>query len=325
MKIYDSIINLIGNTPLLKIPIINTPCYAKLEYLNPGGSIKDRSALYMIEKAEKNNLIQKGGTIIEASSGNQGAATAMIAKQKGYRVIITLSEKVSEEKKSIFQAYGVELVTCKGTSDFNDPEHYWNVAKKLSKEIENSYFLNQYFNQDNSDAHYYGIAPEIYNQIGERVTHIFIAMGSGGTANGITRYIKEKNKAIKIIGVDSANGFIATKGHPKAYYLDGMGTDYNTPFFNASLFDDTVFIEDEEAHQALQILSHKYGFLVGPSSGGVIAAILKYQDKFEKNDCIVTLFSDSGRAYLSRKYHMKKSAKEFIYSKSLHVDNTVSL
>lgn len=304
MNIFNNIYDIIGNTKLIRLPILDIPkVYAKLEYLNPGGSIKDRPALYMINKAIQNGKLLKGGTLIEASSGNQGAAAAMIGNAMGFKTIITMSEKVSLEKQSIFKAFGSEIILCKPSSNFADEHHYYQVAKKLASNTPNSYFLNQYFNPDNRDAHYYGIAPEIDQQIGDQLTHIFVAMGSCGTANGIATYMKEHRPTIKVIGIDSINGWKATKGHPRPYYLDGMGIDYDTPFWDPTLFYDIINIEDTESHKVLKMLSHKFGLLVGPSSAGGVAAILKYKDKFKKDDCILTLFCDSGKNYLSKNYY----------------------
>lgn len=306
MKLFNHIEELIGNTALLKLSLFPFPIYAKLEYLNPGGSIKDRSALYMIQQAEKKGLLIRGkGTIIEASSGNQGAATAMIANSRGYKTIITMSEKVSDEKKAIFHAYGAKLVLCKATSDFTDSEHYHQVATKLASSIPDGYFLNQYFNPDNADAHFYGIAHEINQQIGSQMTYLFVAMGSCGSANGIARYMKIHNPKVRVIGVDAGNSFLATQGHPKPYQLDGMGIDYKTPFFDRNLFFDIINVFDNEVHKVLRTLARNHGILVGPSSAGSIAAIKQYQNKLSINDCVVTIFPDSGRSYLSKKYYQE--------------------
>ena len=303
MRIYSSIYEAIGNTPLINIPYLNIPIYAKLESCNPGGSIKDRTALYMIEKAEQKGLLRPGGIIIEASSGNQGASAAMIGNCKGYKTIVTMSEKVSNEKQSVFKAYNAEIILCKPSADFNDEAHYYQVAKKIASNAENAYFLNQYFNIDNADAHFYGVAPELNTQIGDKMTYVFVAMGSGGTAHGISRYMKLHNTKVRVIGVDSENSYVATQGNPKPYYLDGMGIDYESPFYDKSLFFDIVNVSDKEAHQALRMLSRRYGILVGPASGGVMAAIIKYQNKFTDNDLVATIFTDSGRFYLSKNYY----------------------
>jgi len=305
MPVYEKLTDAIGNTPLVKINLdIPALVYAKLEYLNPGGSIKDHSAYYMIKMAEKKGLIQQGGTIIEASSGNQGIATAMIANSLGYNVIITVSEKVSLEKRQTLEAYGVKIIVCKGTSDFKDPEHYHSVATKISKEIPNSFMMNQYFNQDNYLAHYHGLGKEIYNEIGNKITHLFCAVGSAGTIKGIGSYLKEKNKNIKIIAVDAKNSYIATNKNPKPYNLDGMGMDYDTPFLDYEIIDETILIEDIESHNMLKTLARKHGFLVGPASGAVTAAIMKYSKKLTNNDVVACIFTDSGRAYLSKPFYL---------------------
>lgn len=303
MSIKNFIYQTIGNTPLITINYENILVHAKLEYFNPSGSIKDRTALYMIEKAEKNGLLKPGGYIVEASSGNQGASAAMIGNCKGYKTIVTMSEKVSIEKQSIFKAYNAEIVLCKASMNFNDHHHYYQVAKEIVRNNPNAYFLNQYFNYDNSEAHFYGIAPEINLEIGDKMTYCFLAMGSGGTANGIARYMKEHNPKVKVIGVDSQNSFMATNGCPQPYYLDGMGIDYATPFYDNSLFYDVVNINDDDSHAALRLLVREHGILVGPASGGVMSAILKYKNKFKKDDVIVTIFTDSGRSYLSKNYY----------------------
>lgn len=302
--IKNSFLDLIGNTPIVQIDnILSIPFYMKLESYNIGGSIKDRAALYMIENAEKNNMLHPGGTIVEASSGNQGIAAAMIGNIKGYKTIVTMSEKVSQEKKNIFQAYGAEIVLCKPNSNFNDPEHYYQVAKKIAENTPNSYFLNQYFNPKNQEAHYYGVGREIDQQIGNSLTYIFVSLGSGGTGSGIAKYMQEHRPNIKVIAVDSINSYLATEGNPKPYYLDGMGIDYKTPFYDKSLFYDTVFIEDQEAHHVLKEMVKKHGMLIGPSSGGAIAGMLRYKNEFTENDKILTLLCDSGKNYLSKKFY----------------------
>jgi cysteine synthase len=303
MDVFSSLIDVIGNTPIVEVFSNHFSLYAKLEYLNPGGSIKDRTALHMIRQAEKKGLLKSGGTIIEASSGNQGAAAAMIGNILGYNVIITMSEKVSVEKQAVFKAYGAQLVLCQSGTGFSDCNHYYQVAKKLAQDIPGSYFLNQYFNEENAEAHFFGIAPEINRQMGKKLTHIVVAMGSAGTAYGIARYMKTYRPDVKVIGVDAATSYKATHGNPRPYCLDGMGIDYDSPFFDLSLFDQIVTVTDEEVHCVLKKLAREYGFLVGPSSGGGFAAIQKIKDNFQRTDGVLTLFPDSGRAYLSKKYY----------------------
>ena len=301
-KIYNSILDCIGNTPLLKLNFDTKPnIYAKLEYFNPTFSIKDRTSIYMIEKAEKEGRLKPGGTIIEASSGNQGISAAAIAAIKGYKMIIACSSKVSFEKKTAMKAYGAELIECEPQSNFFDG--YYTVAKKIYENTPNAIFLNQYFNEENAESHYYGIGKEIWDQIGDKMTHCIMVMGSGGTFCGVSKYLKEKNKNIKIIGVDSENSYFATCGNPKPYALDGMGIDYDTKFLKHDRADEMVFVNDGEAHKMLKILAQKHGLLVGPASGGAALATYNYSKKCKSDDFIVTIFTDSGRAYLSKKYY----------------------
>ena len=195
MKAFESLLHVIGDTPLVRVPF-DTPAhvYAKLEYSNPGGSIKDRSALHMINEAERLGILKPGGTLIEASSGNQGIAIALIGAVRGYKVIITVSEKISEEKKKTLQAYGAQLVTCKSTLHLNDPEGYRETALRIHLATPNSFFVNQYFNLTNTDAHYKLLGPEIWRQTDGRVTHYIAAAGSGGTVTGAGKFLKREKQ-----------------------------------------------------------------------------------------------------------------------------------
>lgn len=300
---YENLIHAIGNTPLVAVKFDTPPrVYAKLEYLNPAGSIKDRSAAFMIEEAERTGRLKPGGTIIEASSGNQGIATAMIGAIKGYPVIITVSEKVSQEKKATLAAYGAKVVICKPTSDLEDPEGYYATAVRIHKEIPNSFMIAQYFNVDNPRAHYYSLGPEIWNQTGGEVTHFIGATGSGGTVCGAGKYLKERNKNIVVIGVDAENSYLFTKGNPKPYKLEGLGVDYDSPHVNAAPIDTFIGVSDDNAIAMLKTMAHKHGFLLGPSSGAVAYAAYEYSKNLSPNDIVVIVFGDSGRAYLTKNY-----------------------
>lgn len=303
MLYNSSIIDAIGETPLVGIPIAR-PAFvlAKLEYLNPGGSIKDRTALYMVEKAEQQGLLKPGGIIIEASSGNQGIALAMIGAVKGYSVIITVSEKVSEEKRRTLQAYGAQLVVCPATDDHNDPRNYHYRADVLHKQLPGSFMPNQYFNTDNPKAHYMELGPEIWRQTNGTITHYFAAAGTGGQISGVGKYLKERNPAVKVIAVDAASSFHATGGQPRPYVLEGIGVDYESPCLDETVIDEFVNVQDNDALEMLKILASDHGILVGPSSGAVAFAIHAYRDRLREQDVVVTVFSDSGRAYLSKDY-----------------------
>jgi cystathionine beta-synthase len=302
--LYETILDAIGNTPLVKIPFKSAgSIYAKLEYLNPGGSIKDRSALFMIEEAEQKGLLKPGGTIIEASSGNQGIATALIGAVKGYTVIITVSEKISKEKLTTIQAYGAQVVVCPVTSFLEDPLSYHSKAKEIHAQTPNSFMLNQYFNTSNALAHYRMLGPEIWKQTEGKVTHFFAGAGSTGTLCGAGRYLKEQNPAIKVYGLDSINSFRATKGHPLPYHIDGLGMDFFTPIYNEAVVDEIITITDADALGMLKTLAHNFGFLVGPTSGAVSWAVQQIAPSLKKDDCVVMIFGDSGRAYLSKQFY----------------------
>jgi cystathionine beta-synthase len=307
---HRTLIDAIGNTPLVKIPFgIDATICAKLEYLNPGGSVKDRSAKFMIEHAEKTGKLRPGGTLIDASSGNQGIATAMIGAIKGYRVIITVSEKVSIEKLQTIKAYGAQVVMCPATEFIDDPRSYHSVAKKLQEETPNSFMPNQYFNPVNALAHYTLLGPEIWEQTDKKITHYFACAGTGGTVSGVGRYLKERNPNIKVIAVDSINSFRATKGNPKPYKVEGMGIDFDSPVMDYSVIDEVINVRDEDALAMLKTFASDFGLLVGPSSGAVGYIAYQYAKKhMGKDDLGVIIFGDSGRAYLSKQFYTYDSA-----------------
>lgn len=297
----NSILDAIGNTPLVKVPFpINAAIYAKLEYTNPGGSVKDRSALYMIEDAEQKGLLKPGGTIVDASSGNHGVAVAMIGAIKGYKVIITASEKSSIEKIETIKAYGAQVILCPATSFIEDPRGYHSVAKKIAAEIPGSFMPDQYFNVVNAQAHYSLLGPEIWQQTEGKITHFFAAAGTGGTVSGAGKYLKEQNPAIKVIALDAANSFYSTKGNPKPYKIEGMGIDFTSPVMNYDIVDDIIPVADEDALQMVKDLPKKYGVLAGLSSGAVAWGTLDYCKSLTQETRAVMILGDSGRAYLSK-------------------------
>jgi len=300
----QTILKAIGNTPLIKLNTpTNTSLFAKLEYLNPGGSVKDRSALYLIEHAEQNGLLKPGGTIIDASSGNQGIATAMIGAIKGYKVIITMSEKSSAEKLHTIKAYGAQVVICPSTPFITDPENYHAQAVALQKKIPNSFMPNQYFNPLNAQGHYLSLGPEIWNQTAGKVTHFFAGAGTGGTISGVGRFLKEKNPKVSILAVDSDTSYRSTNGNPKPYKVEGMGIDWDSPVLDHSVIDEFVPVSDDNALAMLKTLARDHGLLVGPSSGAVAHAAFEHAKKCDKNAVIAMIFGDSGRAYLSKNFY----------------------
>jgi cystathionine beta-synthase len=301
---HYSVLHAIGNTPLVKVAFkTQGTVFAKLEYINPSGSVKDRSALYMIEQAEQQGLLKPGGTIIDASSGNHGVALAMIGAIKGYRVIITVSEKISLEKLQTIQAYGAETVVCPATSFIEDPRSYHSVACKLAREIPNSYMPNQYFSVVNADGHYHSLGPEIWRQTEGKITHFIAGAGTGGTISGAGRYLKEQNPAIKVIGIDTATSWRATKGNPQPYKIEGIGIDFASPALNLAVIDEIIAVSDEQGLGMLPLLARTYGLLGGPSSGAIAYAAQEYAKKLTERDVIVMIFGDSGRAYLSKNFY----------------------
>jgi cystathionine beta-synthase len=302
--IYESLLDAIGNTPLVRVPCdVDVRLYAKLEYLNPGGSVKDRSALFLIDHAEKNGLLKPGYTLIDASSGNHGISLAMIGASRGYKVIITVSEKISQEKLAAIKAYGAEVIMCPLTDTIDDPRSYHSVARSLAQSVPNSYMPNQYFNPHNATAHYHLLGAEIWRQTQGAITHFVAAAGTCGTVSGVGSYLKEKKGTIRTIAVDSIHSYKATQGNPKPYYIEGMGIDFDTPVMNASVIDEFVTVTDADAFSFLKLLAHDYGLLVGPSSGAVAHVAFTHAKKAPKNSIIVMIFGDSGRAYLTKQFY----------------------
>ena len=297
---YQSILSMIGNTPLLKLECFAKPTLlAKLETHNPGGSIKDRCALYMIEEAERSGKLLPGGTIVEASSGNQGIALAMIGRVKGYKVVITVPDRTAKEKIAILRAYGAQVYVCPNTDRHHDPDNYYAQAIALSKTIEGAYMPNQYYNKANPEAHYVLTGPEIWRQTEGKVTHFICGTGSCGTISGVGRYLKEQNRQIQIIGVDAATSQYSSK-EPKAYKVEGLGIDVITETFDQKVVDRIFPISDEAAFSMTKKIAEEYGLLVGISSGAVMHVALEYVKGLKSEDIVVAIFADSGKNYLSK-------------------------
>jgi cystathionine beta-synthase len=301
---YPSLLHAIGNTPLVRVNL-GTPAriYAKLEYLNPGGSIKDRAALSMIEEAERTGLLKPGSTIIEASSGNQGIAAAMIGAIKGYKVIITVSEKNSKEKRDTLRAYGVEVITCPATTALDDPQSYHSTAVRIQKNTPNSFMLNQYYNASNARAHYAMLGPEIWRQTHGQLTHFFAAAGTGGTVSGAGKFLKEQNPAIQVIGVDAATSYRSTQGNPQPYKIEGIGVDFDSPLLDARVIDNFLVATDHDTCAMLSELACTQGLLVGPSSGAVAHTVREYTRNLTPDSLVIMVFGDSGRAYLTKDFY----------------------
>lgn len=302
--IYENLLGVIGNTPLVRV---NFPSegriYAKLEYLNPGGSVKDRSALYMIEQAEKEGILKPGGTLVDASSGNHGIAIAMIGAIKGYKVIIVTSEKFSKEKLDTIRAYGAEVIICPATKFIEDPNSYHSTAFRIAQETPNAFMPNQYYNTNNRDAHESLLGPEIWRQTEGKITHFFAAAGTCGTISGVGRFLKKQNPSIKVIALDSDKSFRATKGNPQPYKIEGMGIDFDSPVVDYNVIDEIIEVNDDAAIGMLSTLALEKGLLLGPSSGAVAAGVASYAHNLKDGDLAVFICGDSGRAYLTKGFY----------------------
>ena len=312
MTSYQTILEAVGATPMVAINRLfadynTTTVLAKLEFMNPGGSMKDRIALNMIENAEKAGILQPGDTLVEPTSGNTGIGMAMAAAVKGYRLIITLPMKMSEEKRRLLRAYGAELILTPTELAFDHPDNYIEVAKRLARENPRTHLLNQYENPGNPQAHYLGTGPEIWQQSGKNLDYFVCGMGTGGTISGTARYLKEQNPAIKIVGVDP-EGSIYTGGDVHSYHVEGIGYDFYPKIFDVGIVDAMYRVSDKESFQAAREMARREGILAGGSTGTVIAGVHKLlADLKAKGEAdgkrIVMMAHDNGRSYLSKLYN----------------------
>lgn len=314
MKYARSVLDSIGNTPLVQLTHLTDGILAtvlvKLEYMNPGGSIKDRIALQIINDAEKNGELKKGATIIESTgSGNTGIGLAMIASVRGYKTIFTMPDKNSAEKINMLKAYGAKVIVCPTNVPPRDPRSYYQVAKRLAGEIPNAFFARQYENPSNPKAHYVTTGPEIWKQTKGKVAYFIAGMGTGGTITGIGKYLKNKNESVKVIGVDPRGSLYTDyfkdkkiKPRAKTYLIEGIGEDFIPKTINFSYIDDVVQVNDKEAYHMSRQLARKEGIVVGSSSGAAVAGALKYikKNKLSKDKVVIIILPDSGRNYLSK-------------------------
>ncbi|NDD54570.1 cysteine synthase family protein [bacterium] len=297
---FKGILGSIGNTPLMRLEFdVKPTILAKLEMLNPGGSLKDRTALHMVEVAEKTGRLKPGGTIVEASSGSQGISLAMVGKVKGYRVIITVPDRTAPEKIAVLRAYGAEVYVCPNTDRHDDPRNYHTFAEHLVRTIPGAFMPDQYFNKENPRAHYLSTGPEIWQQTEGKITHFVCGVGSCGMMSGAGRYLKDQNPAINVIGVDAATSMYSSK-EPKAYKVEGLGIDVITDTFDQTAFNQIVPITDEDAFAMTKRLAMEHGLLVGISTGAVMHVALEEAKKLSEDDVMVVIFGDSGRNYLSK-------------------------
>lgn len=310
--VYSSILDTIGCTPLVQLrklvvnPVVTL--LVKLEFLNPSGSIKDRIVKYILDDAEKRGLLKPGGTIVESTSGNTGAAIAMIAAIRGYRAILVMSDKVSQEKQNALKAYGAEIVVTSASAPITSIEHYTNKSKQIAEEIPNSFRINQYDNLLNREAHYLTTGPEIWEQSGGQIDY-FIAGGStGGTISGVGKYLKEKNPKIKTLMPDPVGSIYYSYSKLKKvseegtgrYLVEGIGEDHLVKVIDFSLIDEVVQVSDKEIFATTRLLATKEGVMAGGSSGANVWAALQLAKTCTKPTTIVTVLPDGGIKYLSK-------------------------
>ncbi len=303
MHYYNSILDLLGNTPLVRLNRVASDVppmvLVKMEMFNPGGSVKDRIGPAMIDYCEKRGLLRPGGTIVEPTSGNTGHGLAIAAAIKGYHCIFVMTEKVSEEKRSLLRAYGAEVVICPSSVSHDSPEHYKNVAHRLAEEIPGACCPDQYANPANPATHYATTGPEIWRDTAGRVTAFVAGIGTGGTISGTGRYLKEQNAHVKIIGADPP-GSVFSGDTPGPYKVEGIGMEIFPHNYDASVVDEVIRIDDRTSFYWARRLAREEGILTGGSAGTAVAAALTYARRLTPNDVVVVLLPDTGRGYLTK-------------------------
>lgn len=315
MKYAKNILETIGNTPLVQLNSVTKEVdalvLAKVETFNPGNSVKDRMALKMIEDAEANGRLKPGGTIIEGTSGNTGMGLALAAIVKGYKCIFVISDKQSKEKMDILRAVGAEVVVCPTNVEPDDPRSYYSVSKRLGEETPNSWYVNQYDNPSNAQAHYEQTGPEIWEQTDGKITHFVVGVGTGGTVSGTAKFLKEKNPNIKIWGVDTY-GSVFKKYHETGifdeneiypYITEGIGEDILPKNVDFSLIDGFTKVTDKDAAIYTRKIAKEEGIFVGNSAGSAIKGLLQLKDEFKPDDVVVVLFHDHGSRYVGKMFN----------------------
>jgi cystathionine beta-synthase len=302
VEYVESILDLVGNTPLVRLSKVTEGLrpliLAKLEQLNPGGSVKDRIGLSMLEDAEGRGLLRPGGTVVEPTSGNTGHGLAMAAAIKGYKMIFVMPDKMSPEKISLLRAYGAEVVICPTNVERDSPQSYYSVADRLTREVPGAFQPNQYFNPRNPEAHYRTTGPEIWRQTDGRITTFVAGVGTGGTITGVGKYLKEQNPAIRVIGADPEGSIYS--GEIAPYKVEGVGEDFWPGTFDREVVDEFIQVTDRECFVAARKLARQEGILVGGSAGLALHAAIQVAVDSKPDDVIVVLLPDTGRNYLSK-------------------------
>jgi cystathionine beta-synthase len=314
--IHDNILDAIGHTPMVRINRITRAAteatvVAKIETFNPGNSIKDRMAVRMIEDAERDGRLKPGGTIIEGTSGNTGMGLAIAAVVKGYKCIFTTTDKQSKEKVDALKAFGADVIVCPTNVDPEDPRSYYSVSSRLEREVPNSWKANQYDNLSNSAAHYEQTGPEIWEQTGGRVTHLVVGVGTGGTVSGVGRYLKERNPAIKVWGIDTYGSVfkkyketgIFDKNEIYPYVTEGIGEDFLPKNVDFSVIDHFEKVTDRDAALMTRRIAREEGIFAGNSAGSAMAGVVQLAHHFRKGDLVVVIFHDHGSRYLGKMFN----------------------
>ena len=315
MQYAKNILETIGNTPLVRLNNITkgieATVLAKVEFFNPGSSVKDRMALKMVEDAEQDGRLKPGGTIVEGTSGNTGMGLALAAIVKGYQLICVSTDKQSKEKFDILRAVGAEVVVCPTNVSPEDPSSYYSTSKRIAEETPNSWYVNQYDNPSNSIAHYQQTGPEIWNQTNGKITHFVVGVGTGGTISGVGKYLKEKNPAIKIWGIDTY-GSVFKKYHETGvfdeneiypYITEGIGEDILPENVNFDVIDNFEKVTDKDAAIYTRKLAREEGIFAGNSCGAAVRGVIQLEKHFKKEDVVVVLLHDSGSRYVGKMYN----------------------
>ncbi|WP_299100496.1 PLP-dependent cysteine synthase family protein [uncultured Winogradskyella sp.] len=336
-NVFDNVLQLIGNTPLIKLNRMtadfNGDFYAKVEAFNPGHSSKDRIALHIIEEAERQGILSPGDTIIETTSGNTGFSLALVSIIKGYECILAVSSKSSADKIDMLKSMGAKVYVCPAHVKADDPRSYYEVAKRLHEENKGSIYINQYFNQLNIDAHYNSTGPEIWEQTNGEITHLIACSGTGGTISGISKYLKEQNPNVKVIGVD-AYGSVLKKYHETRefddkeiypYRIEGLGKNLIPTATDFDLIDKFIKVTDEESAHTAREISSTEGLFVGYTSGAAMQAIkqLVEEGEFKASDKIVVMFPDHGSRYMSKVYNDKWMSDQGFFDAKSEVQATI--